>query len=170
MTCAPLWTGNTGRQIGSSPAIDPLAGPEGPSGPDGIVYIGGRDGNLYAFDATNGTPLWNEATGGTIDSAPAVANGVVYVGCSNLLEPPSGSQTCTASVFAFDDQTGGQLWSATANGTNTTVDNSPIIVDNPQSHVGFVFVGSSSAPRVPFDCFGNTPSNCTGQVSAFTLP
>ncbi len=35
---------------------------------------------LYAFSAATGQPLWSAATGGSIESSPAVANGVVYVG------------------------------------------------------------------------------------------
>ena len=49
-----------------------------------------NDGNLYAFDAAgsadcSGTPtfclpLWTGSTGGGVDSSPAIANGMVYVG------------------------------------------------------------------------------------------
>src|SRR5439155_14154109 len=80
-TCAPLWTGATGDFIISSPAV---AG--------GVVYVGSRDDNLYAFDAAGTTrcsggpptktctPLWTAATGDWVDSSPAVVGGTVYVG------------------------------------------------------------------------------------------
>ena len=57
----------------SSPAI----------GPDGTIYIGSYDGNLYAL-TQNGNSLdikWKFQTGGIIESSPAIgADGTVYVG------------------------------------------------------------------------------------------
>jgi hypothetical protein len=70
-TCSPLWTGETRHQNGSSPTVA-----------NGMVYIGGHDGDLFAFNAANGTPQWAANSGGPITSSPTVANGVVYVGCS----------------------------------------------------------------------------------------
>jgi outer membrane protein assembly factor BamB len=80
--CFPLWTGATGGIIGvSSPAVA-----------NGVVYVGSFDKKLYAFSAGGTTgcsgpvtdrtcsPLWTGTTGALIDSSPAVANGVVYVG------------------------------------------------------------------------------------------
>src|SRR5262249_35484045 len=88
--CAPLWTGPTGAAIFSSPAVA-----------NGVVYVGSDDGRLYAFDAGGNfncsgspktcAPLWTtDPTGSSIESSPAVANGVVYVG-------PTGG-----AVYAFD--------------------------------------------------------------------
>jgi outer membrane protein assembly factor BamB len=55
-----------------------------------VVLVGSSDGNLYAFDAAGTTdcsgtptfclPLWTGSTGGGVDSSPAIANGMVYVG------------------------------------------------------------------------------------------
>ncbi len=153
MTCTPIWTGDTGRQNGSSPAV---AG--------GIVYIGTRNGQLDAFDAAGGTLLWTAATGGSIDSAPAIAGGVVYAGCSNVDE--SGGQTCGANLYGFDVTTGKLLWSATTEGSSGTVDQSPIVVDSTGNRTGALFVGSSSGPT---ECVGTTAS-CSGRVVAFSLP
>ena len=82
-TCSPLWKGviASGTLFESSPAVA-----------NGVVYIGGGDGMLYAFDAagatncTAGSPptcpaLWTgTTTANPIESSPAVAGGVVYVG------------------------------------------------------------------------------------------
>ena len=48
---------------------------------NGVVYIGGNDGFLYAYGATNGNPPvgWPQVIGDDLRSSPAVANGVVYV-------------------------------------------------------------------------------------------
>ncbi len=37
-------------------------------------------GSLYALNARIGDRLWSYATGGYVESSPAVVNGVVYVG------------------------------------------------------------------------------------------
>jgi outer membrane protein assembly factor BamB len=82
-TCHRLWTGATANIVRSSPAVA-----------DGVVYVGSEDGNFYAFDASGTTgcsgtpktcsPLVMLAAGALthtiIESSPAVANGVVYVG------------------------------------------------------------------------------------------
>ena len=49
---------------------------------DGVVYIGGFDGYVYALDAATGERLWRFNTYGWIDSSPAVVGGVIYVGSS----------------------------------------------------------------------------------------
>jgi len=40
--------------------------------PNGTVYIGSGDNNLYALNATTGTKLWNYTTGGAVRSSSAV--------------------------------------------------------------------------------------------------
>ena len=50
---------------------------------DGVVYVTSNDvnGSLWALQASTGTVLWRDTTGGHMTwSSPAVANGVVYVG------------------------------------------------------------------------------------------
>ena len=90
---SPLWVGQTGNVIASSPAVA-----------NGAVYVGSDDGKLYAFDAMTGATKWTGVTGGTVFSSPAVANGIVYVGSSD------------GKVYAFDAATGGPRWSATTGG------------------------------------------------------
>jgi hypothetical protein len=91
--CTPLWSASVGT-----------AGPSNTSGPavsQGMVYVMGESGNLYAFDAAGKTncsgtptvcsPLWQGEADGPFTS-PTVANGVVYV----------GSATNGGTVEAFD--------------------------------------------------------------------
>ena len=47
---------------------------------NGVVYVGSDDHNVYALNASTGAKLWSFTTGDYVDSSPAVANGVVYVG------------------------------------------------------------------------------------------
>ena len=98
--CAPMWKAGLGN-AGSSPAVA-----------NGVVYVAGFGGPLYAFDANGKTgctggsvgpipivgvcvPLWTADIGGFGQgSSPAVANGVLYIG--------SGESTVVGSMLAFD--------------------------------------------------------------------
>ena len=67
------WSFVMGDGTESSPAI----------GPDGMVYIGSYDGNLYAIrDMGDDYVLeWTFPTGGAIDASPTVdGNGTIYIG------------------------------------------------------------------------------------------
>ncbi len=65
------WKFQTGDEIDSSPAI----------GPEGTIYVGSDDGNLYAVDPETGEEIWRFKTGDKIQSSPAVGpNGTIYVG------------------------------------------------------------------------------------------
>jgi outer membrane protein assembly factor BamB len=76
------WKSPTGERIRATPAIA-----------DGGVFVGTAGGKLYRFDLATGKQQWAYATAGaelasgdfgydrrTLQSSPAVANGVVYVG------------------------------------------------------------------------------------------
>ena len=54
---------------------------------------------MYALNATTGAKLWSYTTGELVDSSPAVANGVVYVGSYDH------------NVYALNASTGALLWS-----------------------------------------------------------
>ena len=75
MNCQPAWTAIPSQTNGvtSSPAVDTsLSTP--------VVYVGSHDGELYAYDASNGSLLWQSQTlGGSIDGSLTIANGYVYV-------------------------------------------------------------------------------------------
>jgi outer membrane protein assembly factor BamB len=38
----------------------------------GVVYVGSRDGSVYALKANDGSKLWSFPTGGSVDSSPVV--------------------------------------------------------------------------------------------------
>jgi outer membrane protein assembly factor BamB len=76
------WRAETEGRVRSSPAVV-----------DGRVYVGSYDGRVYCFDLASGARRWRYDTEGTtlrsgnfgfdrrsIQSSPAVADGVVYVG------------------------------------------------------------------------------------------
>jgi len=117
--CKPIWIAKLGWSIMSSPAVA-----------NGIVYIGSEAPALFALDA-NGltncsppsptysrvcTPLWSAPlpTGIGVDSSPAVANNVVYVGSddNNLYAfDATGTLNCTGTPRLC-----APLWTATTAG------------------------------------------------------
>jgi len=64
-----LWTFEAGEGIESTAAVV-----------DGMVYVGGLDGVLYALDFATGEEVWRYQAGDEIKSSPSVRDGVVYVG------------------------------------------------------------------------------------------
>ena len=85
-----LWEFQTEGSVYSSPAI----------GPDGTVYVGSLDKNLYAINGKSGVKLWEFETGNQIEtSSPAIgSDGTVYVG--------SGDD----KLYAINGQSGVKLW------------------------------------------------------------
>jgi outer membrane protein assembly factor BamB len=74
---------------------------------DGQVYVASlRGGELYDLDASTGSVLWSVAV--FQPTAPAVANGVVYVGSGD------------GNVYALNAATGAQVWSYTTGGIAAT--------------------------------------------------
>jgi eukaryotic-like serine/threonine-protein kinase len=129
-TCSPLWTS------GAVPVTTP------PAIANGVVYES-SEGFLATFDATGNTncsgtpktcsPLWEGNYGGnnTPDGdAPAVANGVVYVGTENdnlLAFDAAGNIGCS-------NETCNPLWTATTGGSAD--------ISSPAVANGIVYVGS----------------------------
>ncbi|AMW32379.1 PQQ-binding-like beta-propeller repeat protein [Fervidobacterium islandicum] len=67
------WYYQTNDRINSSPAI----------GPDGTIYVGSTDGNLYAINP-DGTLKWKYTTDDRIISSPAIgSDGTIYVGSTD---------------------------------------------------------------------------------------
>ena len=63
---AKLWRGET-------------AGSESyPVTANGTVYIGARDGKIHGFDSVSKTETWMYQTGGFVDAAPAISDGILY--------------------------------------------------------------------------------------------
>ena len=91
------------------------------------------------------TPLWTATTGGAIDSSPAVANGVVYVGSGDhelyaFNASGCGTTTCPPS------------WTATTGGA---IDSSPAVAN------GVVYVGSDDNKLYAFNASGCGSGTCS---------
>ncbi|MGH2565240.1 MAG: PQQ-binding-like beta-propeller repeat protein, partial [Ginsengibacter sp.] len=120
------------------------------------------DNNMYAFDAATGQVLWTFTTGLSIESSPAVADGILYFGSDDhyiyALDALTGqlkwkyqtgfntssSPTIVNGVlytgsddnnlYALDAQTGDLKWSFAANALFNA--SSPVVVN------GVLFIGS----------------------------
>jgi outer membrane protein assembly factor BamB len=91
----PVLSATTGAQTGTfgsviSPAFD------------NSLEFSLDNGTLTATQLSTGTTLWTQRADGTLDMAPIVVGGKVYVGGSSGL------------VAAFDENTGAETWSAKA--------------------------------------------------------
>lgn len=105
---------------GSWAALDPGTGkfdwqvptPDGSSlgiGPaseaNGVVYVGdtaaGGTNNMFALNASNGNIMWSFAASGSVFSAPAIANGVVYWGSGYSHIPGYTPGSNTFYAFSF---------------------------------------------------------------------
>jgi outer membrane protein assembly factor BamB len=119
------WQFLAGSEVNTAPAL----------GADGTVYLGARDGHLYAL-RSNGTMLWSFLTRGVVVSSPALgADGTVYFGSQdgrlyavNLWgqerwEFATGGEVFSSPAVALDGtlyvgSLDGKLYAVAPNGTN----------------------------------------------------
>jgi eukaryotic-like serine/threonine-protein kinase len=127
----------------------------------GILYVGSRDGNMYAIEESSGELLWSYKTRSWVDCCATVANGVVYFGSNdgtfNALNAKTGqkiwsfqgrypikSSAAVAdgrvyfggedySIYCLDTATGKKIWSKATGGP---VSSSPVVAE------GILYCGS----------------------------
>ncbi|MBN1263037.1 MAG: PQQ-binding-like beta-propeller repeat protein [Candidatus Pacebacteria bacterium] len=63
-----------------------------------IVYVGNRDGKMYALNSTTGSLLWSHQTGGPILFSAAYADNVIYFAAND------------AHAYALNATTGARVW------------------------------------------------------------
>ncbi|HZU01780.1 MAG TPA: PQQ-binding-like beta-propeller repeat protein [Ktedonobacteraceae bacterium] len=140
-TGAPLWTYTaTSSNVASITA---------PAVVNGIVYFSSDNGSVYALDATTGVLKWSTPIPGLYLSAPAVANGILYIGANSL--------------YALNATTGAIIWVSTA---NKGFSSSPAVVN------GIVYDGSYDHTIYAFDAkTGAVIWTCrTGNVMIYPSP
>jgi phospholipase C/outer membrane protein assembly factor BamB len=139
-TGAVKWSAPTGDAVTSSPVIVNAK----------TVYVGSQDGNLYEYPVKCETPcqpLHTLATGGAVESSPAVANGVLYVGSDS------------GFLDAFSLKKNALLWQYQ---TGAAVTSSPAVAN------GVVYVGSTNDSLYAFDAAGCRHPTCPPVWSAAT--
>ncbi len=88
---------------------------------DGRVFIGSRDGSLYALNETDGSLIWKYDAQDWIDATPFITDSKVYFSSKN------------GYVYCLNTADGVFVWKFKTGGTNSS---SPIVED------GIVFVGA----------------------------
>jgi outer membrane protein assembly factor BamB len=112
-----------------------------PSVSNGVVYVGSSNGtgdNFYAFNSTNGTPIWHENIGYRsscfnvgLGSTPAISGTQVVMGADNTQNNPA--------YYGFNTANGATLW------TNPMgVGTSGFPWESPLLYNGRAYVGMSS--------------------------
>lgn len=135
-----LWSYDAGANSGGF-ASSPAVAQEMINGMStSVVYFGALDDYIYALNARTGALLWKFLTQGQIvDSSPAVANGVVYIGADQL--------------YALDAATGAFLWSGPFNNKNGT-NSSPAVAN------GLVYIGAIDHNLDAFNAAGCGSATC----------
>ncbi len=126
-----LWSFDTGAEVTGSPAI----------GPDGAIYIGAGNNNLYAL-RPDGSKKWEYAAGDRIIGDPAIGpDGTIYFGAFDQL------------LYAVNPD-GSEKWVAATTGS---IEVSPAVTRS-----GAIYIGSDSGYLFAFDAGGaNTWSTRT---------
>jgi outer membrane protein assembly factor BamB len=119
------WSAATGNSITSSPAVSQVGAAYNP-----FIFVGSFDNSFDAFDST-GALKWSKPMPDQIDSSPAVADGVVYVGCQDT------------NLYAFKTASGAAAWPSPA-ATGGSIDSSPAVAN------GIVYVGSQDGKLYAF--------------------
>jgi outer membrane protein assembly factor BamB len=123
VTQQPLWRfpaqGGLSQPLRGAPAID-----------GGVVYVGGRDGFVYALDLNDGHLRWKFQAGGDVAAAIAVDGEKVFAVAQEL-------KTASTTLYAIDASTGKQVWSTGTRGLAPIV-TSPTVAD------GVLFVGAGN--------------------------
>ncbi len=107
---APAWTFQTGGSaatpIFATGAAMTLDGP--------TLYAGSQGGVVYALDATTGRQHWSANANSPVDSAPAVADGAVFV------------TTESGKVMVFGASDGAPAWTYAA-GASALITSGPVV-------------------------------------------
>ena len=82
---------------------------------EGIVYVGGLDGNLYAVQLSSGRKQWIFSTPSTLKASPGVHQGRVFIGDTD------------GRFYCVDAATGKELWHFDTEGE---IDSSPNFYGN----------------------------------------
>jgi glucose dehydrogenase len=127
----------------------------GGSSPANLHY-----GGITALNAATGTKLWNTTIGSIMESSPAVADGVVFVGSDDTNAYPLNAID-GHNVYALNAATGAFIWNYTTGGA---VYSSPAVAN------GVVYVGSNDGKVYAFGSPQKTTPSSPSLSPAATPP
>jgi eukaryotic-like serine/threonine-protein kinase len=108
---------------------------------EGTVYVGARSGDLYAFNAADGTLIWHIMAGHWLFSSPAVVQGIVYLGSGD------------GNFYAINGTDGTVLWTYPI---NTSPGN--FVYSSPAYDHGALYIGTCDHNLYAFGAYtGPTP-------------
>ncbi len=102
------------EEEGDEPALNPV---EGSAMGDGVLLAHGGHGELHAFDALSGTPLWHRPTAGPLEGPPQVRDGRVLLGI-----------TAPARVEIWSLADGSPIWTFDVESLGTTLAQEPFFI------------------------------------------
>ena len=169
-------------------SYNPAIGTSAPTVANGKVFLASDD-LVYALNKRTGDILWWFGAGNRIESAPAVSNGMVFIGSydrnlyaldatdgvkiwnfsvgSVITSPPVVSAgtvyfgAWNGNLYALNTLSGTKIWNSTTGGQITS---SPAVAD------GRVFTGSTDGNLYAFDLTGSKVWNFTTQGSLWSSP
>jgi outer membrane protein assembly factor BamB len=116
---------------------------------DGTVYVGSRNGDVYAFNAVDGTLLWHIMAGHFLFSSPAVVGGIVYIGSGD------------GNLYAMKGMDGTILW-------NYTINSSPgnFVYSSPAYGYGVLYIGSCDGALYALGDYTGPATSATAKPSS----
>lgn len=126
--------------------------PASPVVMNGTVYVGSRRGNddsqIYAIDAESGDQVWeSNAPDGDVRTAPAVSDGLVYVG-AGLNFPNDEDPPHDQTLYAIDASTGETEWTFETTGrpsVTPTVEGGTVYIGTAEEYEDGEFQGNIHA-------------------------
>ena len=124
--CGLAWSDTLNGITADSPA---LANVQGNGQLD--VVEGTQAGTIYVLNGTNGDPIWSSGTSGEIIGSPVTAD-LTGGGYQDVIVPTTGG------IDIFDGRSGADV---AVLGTNEGFQNSPLVTDDPDGHIGITGAG-----------------------------
>lgn len=111
---------------------------------DGVIYLAGWNGRVYALRLDDGSSVWTANLPDLIDSSPTITDRQVFVSDDN------------GSVHALDRATGARQWSRSVDGHEEAhLWSSPIYIPSAELVVVGVASGEEQVPKIGFSFRGS---------------
>jgi hypothetical protein len=125
-SCGLAWSTQLDGITADSPALADVEG-------NGALEVieGTTGGHVYVLNGANGNPIWASPTSGQVIGSPVTAD-LTGGGYQDVIVPT------TNGIDIFDGRSGVQV--ATL-GTNDAFQNSPLVTDDPDGHIGITGAG-----------------------------